>query len=73
MTLPTYHSRDHRQQSQSLLTEEALASFGIMPSDIRRWPVPEYTDPENRAYWLWEDIAPWLNWQNRVLEEVSHD
>jgi len=46
-----------------LITAEELEAVGVTPAHIRCWPVPEYTDSEGRAYWLWEDLAPWLNWE----------
>jgi hypothetical protein len=43
-----------------LITAEDLDAYGLSPADIRRWPVPEYTDSDGRTYWLLADLAPWL-------------
>jgi hypothetical protein len=47
--------------STDLITASELEAVGLCAKDIRQWPVPEYTDMEGQAYWLWEDLAPWLN------------
>jgi hypothetical protein len=43
-----------------LVTAAELQDIGLALTQVRQWPVPEYTDSDGRLYWLWEDLSPWL-------------
>jgi hypothetical protein len=46
-------------RADDTLRPEDLEELGLSEDVARRLPIPTYGDSDG-AYWLWQDLAPWV-------------